>query len=78
MHTSRHSRKNSSFSTQGEHLVLLGLEALTEASNLRYATRSKYQGFAADRLQHTLLRRFCFQRRLKPGVRPQSILHTFS
>ena len=40
MHTSRHSRKNSSFSTQGEHLVLLGLEALTEASNLRYATRS--------------------------------------
>jgi hypothetical protein len=42
MHTSRHSRKNSSFSTQGEHLVLLGLEALTEASNLRYATRSNY------------------------------------
>jgi hypothetical protein len=42
MHTSRHSRKNSSFSTQGEHLVLLGLEALTEASNLRYATRSIY------------------------------------
>ncbi len=45
MHTSRHSRKNSSFSTQGEHLVLLGLEALTEASNLRYATRSKYRPF---------------------------------
>jgi hypothetical protein len=42
MHTSRHSRKNSSFSTQGEPLVLLGLEALTEASNLRYATRSTY------------------------------------
>ena len=42
MHTSRHSRKNSSFSTQGEPLVLLGLEALTEASNLRYATRSIY------------------------------------
>jgi hypothetical protein len=42
MHTSRHSRKNSSFSTQGEPLVLLGLEALTEASNLRYATRSSY------------------------------------
>jgi hypothetical protein len=40
MHTSRHSRKNSSFSTQGEYLVLLGLEALTEVSNLRYATRS--------------------------------------
>jgi len=42
MHSSRHSRKNSSFSTQGEPLVLLGLEALTEASNLRYATRSSY------------------------------------
>ena len=40
MHTSRHSRKNSSFSTQGEPLRLLGLEALTEASNFRYATRS--------------------------------------
>ena len=31
MHTSRHTRKNSHFSTQDEHLVLLGLEALTEA-----------------------------------------------
>ena len=28
LHTSRHTRKNSSFSTQDEHLVLLGLEAL--------------------------------------------------
>jgi hypothetical protein len=27
------------------------------------------KGFAADRLQHTLLRRFRFQQRLKPGVR---------
>jgi hypothetical protein len=40
LHTSRHTRKNSSFSTQDEHLVLLGLEALTAAPNLRYATRS--------------------------------------
>jgi hypothetical protein len=48
MHTSRHSRKNSSFSTQGEHLVLLGLEALTEASNLRSATRSGYQKLLDD------------------------------
>jgi hypothetical protein len=30
LHTSRHTRKNSSFSIQGEHLVLLGLEALTQ------------------------------------------------
>jgi hypothetical protein len=41
VHTPRHIRKNSSFSTQDEHLVLLGLEALTETPNLRYATRSK-------------------------------------
>jgi len=40
LHTSRHTRKNSDFSTQDEHLVLLGLEALTETPNLRYATRS--------------------------------------
>jgi hypothetical protein len=40
LHTSGHTRKNSRFSTQDEHLVLLGLEALTEAPNLRYATRS--------------------------------------
>src|SRR5438552_1259789 len=30
LHTSRHTRKNSSFSTQAEHLVLLELEALTQ------------------------------------------------
>ncbi len=42
LHTSRHTRKNSSFSTQDEHLVLLGLEALTGVSNLHYATRSIY------------------------------------
>ena len=30
LHTSGHTRKNSSFSTQDEHLVLLGLEALTD------------------------------------------------
>jgi hypothetical protein len=42
LHTSRHTRKNSGFSTQDEHLVLLGLEALTAAPNLRYATRSIY------------------------------------
>ena len=42
MHTPRHIRKNSGFSTQEEHIVLLGLEALTETPNLRYATRSKY------------------------------------
>jgi hypothetical protein len=43
LHTSRHTRKNSSFSTQDEPLVLLGLEALTAAPNLRYATRSIYR-----------------------------------
>ena len=43
MHTPRHTRKTSSFSTQDEHLVLLGLEALTEAPNLYYATRSNYR-----------------------------------
>ena len=43
MHTSRHTRKNSSFSTQDEHLVLLGLKALTDAPNLSYATRSNYR-----------------------------------
>jgi len=42
LHTSRHTSKNSSFSTQDEHLMLLGLEALTDAPNLRYATRSMY------------------------------------
>gem|GEM_PF-6876282 len=42
MHTSGHTRKNSSFSTQDEHQVLLGLEALTDVPNLRYATRSNY------------------------------------
>jgi hypothetical protein len=31
------------------------------------------QGFAADRLQRPLLRRSCFQRRLKPGVRLQKL-----
>ena len=30
LHTSGHTRKNSGFSTQDEHLVLLGLEALTD------------------------------------------------
>ena len=44
MHTPRHIRKNSGFSTQDEHMVLLGLEALTEALYLRYATCSTYQG----------------------------------
>jgi len=39
-HILRHSRKNSDFSTQDEHLVLLGLASLTEAPHLRYATRS--------------------------------------
>ncbi len=42
MHTSRHTRKNSGFSTQDEPLGLLGLEALTEAPNFHYATRSIY------------------------------------
>ena len=41
MHTPRHIRKNSGFSTQDEHMVLLGLEALTETLYLRYATCSK-------------------------------------
>jgi hypothetical protein len=35
-------RKNNGFSTQEEHLVLLGWEALTHAPNLRYATRPSY------------------------------------
>src|SRR4029434_8698603 len=42
LHTSRHTRKNSSFSTQDQRIVLLGLEALPYASHLHYATRSKY------------------------------------
>jgi hypothetical protein len=42
VHTLWYSRKNSGFSTQEEHLVLLGLAALTNALNLRYATRSTY------------------------------------
>ena len=42
MHTPRHIRKNSGFSTQDEHMVRLGLEALTEALYLRYATCSNY------------------------------------
>src|SRR5215470_859759 len=44
MHTSRHSRKNSGFSTQGEHLVLLGLGALTEVSSpvTRHALSSNF------------------------------------
>jgi hypothetical protein len=41
-HASRHTGKNSGFSTQDEHLVLLGLEALTDTSNFRSATRSNY------------------------------------
>ena len=44
LHTSRHTGKNSGFSTQDEHLVLLGLEALTDASHFRSATRSSYVG----------------------------------
>jgi len=42
-HTSRHTGKNSGFSTQDEHLMLLGLEALTDTSNFRSATRSTYR-----------------------------------
>src|SRR5262249_52425413 len=37
--------KNSSFSIQDGHVVLLGLEALTASLHLRYATRSSYEGF---------------------------------
>ncbi len=48
MHTPRHTRKNSSFSTQDEHLGLLGLEALTETPNLHYATRSTYFALLSD------------------------------
>src|SRR4029453_6303462 len=43
LHTSRHTRKNSSFSTQDKCIVLLGLEALPYASHLHYATRSIYE-----------------------------------
>lgn len=42
LHTSRHTRKNSSFSTQDKRIVLLGLEALPYASHLHYATCSNY------------------------------------
>src|SRR5438552_1921388 len=42
LHTSRHTRKNSSFSTQDKRIVLLGLEALPYASHLHYATCSIY------------------------------------
>src|SRR5215468_1420196 len=42
LHTSRHTRKNSSFSTQDTRIVLLGWEALPDASHLHYATRSSY------------------------------------
>jgi hypothetical protein len=35
-HTSRHTGKNSDFSTQDEHLVFLGLEALTEYIQLPF------------------------------------------
>jgi integrase len=61
LHTSGHTRKNSSFSTQDEHLVLLGLEALTNGPNLRYATRSKYVKKAGIRKKvsvHTLRHTF--------------------
>jgi len=37
-------QKEQSFSTQEKHVVLLGLEALSEAFNLCYATRSIYPG----------------------------------
>jgi len=37
-------QKEQSFSTQEKHVVLLGLEALSEAFNLCYATRSSYGG----------------------------------
>ena len=50
LHTSRHTRKNSGFSTQDEHLVLLGLEALTAAPNLRYATRSSYKLWVTENI----------------------------
>ena len=40
--TSRHTRKNRSFSTQDKRIVLLGLEALPYAAHLHYATCSKY------------------------------------
>jgi hypothetical protein len=42
VHTPRHIRKNSGFSTQDEHIVLLGLDVLTETLYLRYATCSTY------------------------------------
>jgi hypothetical protein len=49
VHTPRHIRKNSGFSTQEEHIVLLGLEALTKTPNLRYATRSILPNYTEDR-----------------------------
>jgi len=53
LHTSRHTRKNSRFSTQDKHLVLLGLEALTKAPNRRYATRSIYLRVSSPKGQKT-------------------------
>ena len=50
LHTSGHTRKNSSFSTQDEHQVLLGLEALTDGpqpplrDTLYLRIRSIYRG----------------------------------
>ena len=52
VHTPRHIRKNSGFSTQDEHMVLLGLEALTEALYLRYATCSTYVKVHRGHLGH--------------------------
>src|SRR5512133_2232694 len=49
-HTSRHTGKNSGFSTQDEHWVLLGLEALTDTSNFRSATRSSYHFYIEEGL----------------------------
>ena len=63
MHTSRHTRKNSSFSTQDEHLVLLGLEALTTVPKLRYATRSTS---GCDLLLSELALAGCAQDRIEP------------
>jgi len=60
VHTLWSIRKNSGFSTQEEHLGLLGVEALTNALNLRYATRSKYLS-RLRKLDHAIVLKVGFE-----------------
>ena len=73
LHTSRHTGKNSGFSTQDEHLVLLGLEALTGVSNLHYATRSNYQG---EPISERGIRKLVVKYRKEAGITKKASCHT--